>query len=234
MYTVAFNYSGDANYAPYSGSTTLTVTPAPLTVNVTNVSALMAHRTRPSPAPSPARSPATPSPRPLLHRRHRQLCRVGTPVNDKYAQRPRQLQRTQYHRHPGTITITQATVAVTVTANACQPHLWRRKPILHQHHYRRAQWRNLHRHSTYCSGHRPATSPVGTYPSSRPSLAQTAGNYNVTSTNGSLIVTPGYADSVTANNTARPMARLPRLYKHYGACSTATPLPPRSVRRPSQ
>ena len=47
MYTVTFNYSGDANYAPYSGSTTLTVTPAPLTVNVNNVS-------RPYGTPNPA------------------------------------------------------------------------------------------------------------------------------------------------------------------------------------
>ena len=35
-YTVSFNYSGDTNYAPYSGSTTLTVTPAALTVTVAN------------------------------------------------------------------------------------------------------------------------------------------------------------------------------------------------------
>ncbi len=46
-YVVAFNYSGDTNYAPYTGITTLTVTPAPLTVTVANAS-------RPYGSPNPA------------------------------------------------------------------------------------------------------------------------------------------------------------------------------------
>jgi hypothetical protein len=39
-YAITFTYSGDTNYLPATGNTTLTVTPAPLTVTVNNISRL--------------------------------------------------------------------------------------------------------------------------------------------------------------------------------------------------
>ena len=201
-YTVGFNYSGDANYAPYSGSTTLTVTPAPLTVNVNNV-------TRPYGTPNPVFSSTiigavagdtftqTFSTAVTIN------SGVGTYVNaiNDVLSGPAASNYT-ITVNPGTLTITQATVALNVTANNASRPYGAANPT-----FTSTITGALNGDTFTVTYSTPATVTSPAIPAGYPIIPTISGpalaNYNVTVTNGTLMVTP--ADLfVTANSFTRP------------------------------
>ena len=135
-YVIGFVYSGDSNYAPYSGAATLKVIAAPLTVTVASATRTYGVANPAFSAPSPAQSPVIPSPR------HLSTPATITPgrllSHHRCPQRPRslELQRHRRSRHP------HHHYRPARSQRSCQQrnsHLRHCQPGLRQHHYRRAQ-----------------------------------------------------------------------------------------------
>ena len=137
-YTIAFNYSGDTNYAPYTGSTTLTVTAAPLTVNVNGA-------TRAYGVANPAFTSTITGA--VAGDTFTQTFATSATINSPIGSYPITdvLSGPAASNYtitviPGTLTITTASATLSVTAaNTFLAPLRLRQPGLHQHHRRRAQ-----------------------------------------------------------------------------------------------
>ena len=196
-YTVTFNYSGDSNYAPYAGTTTLTVTPAPLMVTVANA-------TRPYGVANPAFTSTI----------------VGTVPGDSFTQTfstpatitsPVGLYPISVTLGgaaagnytitvvPGTLTITKATVALNVAVNNVSRLYGAANPAFSS---TITGALNGDTFSVTYTTTATITSPVGNYPIV-PTVTGPISNYNLTTTNGTLTVTPAPL-TVNGNSFTRP------------------------------
>ncbi|WP_433965858.1 beta strand repeat-containing protein [Tunturiibacter gelidiferens] len=207
-YGVTFNYSGDANYSPATGNVNLTVTPAPLTVAVNNFTRLYG-------APNPTftglltgvasgdtilvaySSTATATSPVNTYPIIATLTTAGTTNLSNYT----------VTNTPGTLTITQAPIGVTVLNPSRQ--YGQANPIFNSTTLGILNGNTVSGGTfngdvltiTYSS---PATvtSPAGTYPINATVTGANAGNYAITITAGTLTVTPAVL-TITVNNATR-------------------------------
>ncbi len=196
-YTVSFNYSGDTNYAPYSGTTTLTVTPALLTVAVANV-------TRAYGVANPAFSASitgtvagdtftsTFSTTATIN------SPVGTyPINDVLSGAA--LSNYTVTVIPGTLTITQASLALNVAVSSAARNYGAANPAFASVITGALNGDTFN--VTYATS-ATITSPIGTYAIVPTVSGLALANYNLTTANGTLTVLPASL-TVRANNASR-------------------------------
>ncbi len=197
-YTVGFNYSGDANYAPYSGSTTLTVTPAALTVTVANASraygvanpAFTSTITGTVGTDTFTQTFSTPA-------------TINSPVGTYVINDVLSGAATSNYTVtviPGTLTITKASVALNVAVNNVSRNYGAANPAFTS---TITGALNGDTFTVTYSTTATATSPVGTYPIIPTVSGANLGNYTLTTTNGMLTVLPAPL-TVVANNASRP------------------------------
>ncbi len=176
---------------------TLTVTPAPLTVVVGNA-------TRPYGAPNPAFTSTVSGAlngdtfTNAYSTTATIASPVGTyPINDAVGG-PAASNYT-ITVVPGTLTITQASIALNVAANSATRAYGAANPVFTS---TITGALNGDTFTTTYATTANATSPIGTYPIVPTVSGAAIGNYTVTTTNGILTVTPATL-TVTANNAAR-------------------------------
>jgi sugar lactone lactonase YvrE len=207
-YTVSFSYTGDNIYAPASGSVVLTVTPAPLTVTVNNV-------TREYGAPNPVFTGTFTGVAfgDTILVAYSTAATVRSPVGNYpivatlTAVGNTNLSNYTTSNTPGVLTITQTPLTIRVLDTSRmygQPNL----------HFSSTTQVTLNGVSmvgmlngdaigiTY-STTATITSPIGTYPINATVSGADAGNYLITIIPGTLTVAPAML-MVTATNASRP------------------------------
>jgi MBG domain (YGX type)/Bacterial Ig-like domain (group 3)/NHL repeat len=207
-YTVIFSYSGDSNYAPASSTVTLTVTPAPLTVTTNNA-------TREYGAPNPTFNGTLIGVNPgdtilvSYSTVATMLSPVGsysitatlTPVGNT------NLSNYAITNNPGTLTITQAPLTITVLDATRQygqpnPPFSSTTSVMYSGTNKVGTLNGDAIVITY-STTATITSPVGQYPINATVSGPSSGNYLVTVIPGTLTVTPAFL-TVTVGNATRP------------------------------
>jgi hypothetical protein len=205
-YTLTFSYTGDSNYSSAGGTVTLTVTPAPLTVTVNNA-------TREYGAPNPtfagtltgvvsgetvlvAYSTAATILSPVGNY---PIVATLTPVGST------DLSNYAITNTPGTLTITQAPLTITVLDNSRQygqpnPQF---SSTTHVTLNGVTKIGTLNGDAIDITYSTPATiaSPVGTYPINATVSGAPAGNYLITVIPGTLTVTQAHLTVVVGNAT---------------------------------
>ncbi len=198
-YTVTFSYTGDSNYAPANSTVTLTVTPAPLTVTVNNAS--RAYGT-PNPTFTGTITGVVPGDTILVSYStvatilspagNYPIIATLTPVGST------SLANYVITNNPGTLTITQAALTVTVL-NASRQY-GQPNPT-----FSSTTSGALNGDTFTITYSTPATvtSPVGTYPINATVSGPSSGNYLITVVPGTLTVTQAPL-TVTVGNATRP------------------------------
>ncbi len=197
-YTVTFNYSGDSNYAPYSGSTTLTVTPAPLMVTVANA-------TRPYGAANPVFSSSIVGtvPGDTFTQTFSTQAMVTSPVGSypiSVTLGGAAVWNYTVTVVPGTLTITKATIALNVAVNNVSRTYSAANPA-----FSSTITGALNGDTFFVTYTTTATitSPVANNYLIVPTVTGPISNYNVTTANGTLTVTPAPL-TLTGNTFTRP------------------------------
>jgi hypothetical protein len=206
-YTVAFSYTGDSNYSSASGTVILTVTPAPLTVIVNNA-------TREYGAPNPTFTGTLTGVLPgdtilvaysstatvLSPAGNYPIIATLTPVGAT------DLSNYAITNTPGTLTITQTPLTITVDDAIRQygqsnPQFTSTTHVTLNGVTRVGTLNGDAIDITYST---PATaaSPVGTYPINATASGVHAGSYLITIVPGALTVTPAHL-TVVVGNTSR-------------------------------
>jgi hypothetical protein len=207
-YTVTFSYTGDSNYAPAANTAILTVTPAPLTVAVNNA-------TREYGAPNPTftgtLTGVVPGDTVLVSYSTSAtiISSVGNYpiVATLTAAGVTNLANYTIINTPGTLTITQTPLTITVL-DASRQYGQPNPFFLSTTHVTlngNTTVGTLNGDTITITYSTPAilTSPVGTYPISASISGSSAGNYLITVVPGTLTVTPAIL-AVTVSNATRP------------------------------
>jgi sugar lactone lactonase YvrE len=198
-YTVIFSYSGDTNYAPANSTVTLTVTPAPLTVTINNVS-----RAYGAPNPTLTGTLTGVLPGDAIQVSYSTVATVTSPIGNYpiiatlTPVGQTNLSNYTITNNPGTLTITQAPLTITVN-NATRQYGQANPPFS-------GTTNGLLNGDTVTINYSTTatiTSPVGTYPITATASGPVAGNYLVTVIPGTLTVTQAHL-TVTVNNATRP------------------------------
>jgi len=198
-YTVTFSYTGDSNYSAASGTVTLTVTPAPLTVTVNNATRLYGAA---NPTFTGTLTGVAPGDTVLVA--YSTSATVTSPVGNYSiiatltAASGTNLANYNVTNTPGTLAVTGAPLTVTVL-NASRQY-GQPNPI-----FLSTTTGALNGDTfiiTY-SNTATITSAVGTYPINATVSGSAAGNYTITVVPGSLSVTPASL-TVTVGNATRP------------------------------
>ena len=198
-YTVSFSYTGDSNYAAASSTVLLTVTPAPLTVTVNNASRVYGAA---NPAFTGTLTGVLPGDTILVS--YSTTATVISPIGNYPIVATltpaggTNLANYAITNTPGTLTITQAPLTISVNNVARQ--------------YGQANPSFTGTVSGALNGDTftitysttaTVTSPVGTYPITATVSGPSSGNYLVTVNSGTLTVTPAPL-TVTVGNATRP------------------------------
>ncbi len=198
-YTVTFAYTGDSNYAPANGTTTLTVTPAPLTVTVNNVSRLYG---APNPTLTGTLTGVVPGDTVLVS--YSTTATITSPVGNYpivatlTPAGSTTLSNYTVTNNPGTLTITQAILTVIV-ANATRLYGAPNPPFSSTI----SGALNGDTFTNTFSTTATVTSPVGSYPINDTIGGPAASNYTIQVTPGTLTITQATL-TVTVNNATRP------------------------------
>jgi hypothetical protein len=197
-YPVSFNYSGDSNYAPYTGTTTLTVTPANLQIAVNNA-------TRAYGAPNPAfTSTITGAVNgDTFTQTFSTTATISSPVGAypiTDAISGPAVSNYTITVTPGILTITQASLPLSVSVNNVSRPYGAANPAFTSTVIGAV---NGDTFTITYSTSATLTSPIGTYAITATVTGPNLSNYTLTTTPGTLTITPA-ALSVTANNASRP------------------------------
>jgi sugar lactone lactonase YvrE len=207
-YTVLFSYSGDSNYSSAGGSVTLTVTRAPLTVTVNN-----ATREYGAPNPTFTGTLAGVAAGETILVAYSSAATILSPVGNYpiiatlTPAGSTDLSNYAVTNTPGTLTITQTPLTVTVLSDSRQygqpnPQF---SSTTHVTLNGNTTIGTLNGDAITISYSTPATiaSPVGTYPINATVSGGPAGNYLITVIPGTLTVTPVLL-TVVVGNATRP------------------------------
>ncbi len=207
-YTVTFAYSGDTNYAAANSTVTLTVVPAALTVTVDNFS-----RQYGAPNPTFTGTLTGVIPGDTILVSYSTAATVSSPVGNYpiiaalTVTGSTSLSNYTITNNPGTLTITQTPLTITVLDGIRQygqpnPSFSSTTHVTLNGVTTPGTLNGDALSVTYST---PATitSPVGTYPINATLSGPAAGNYLVTVTPGTLTITPAFL-TVTVSNASRP------------------------------
>ncbi len=207
-YTVIFSYTGDSNYSSASGIVTLTVTPAPLTVTVNNASREYGV---PNPTFSGTLTGVIPGDTVLVS--YSTVATVLSPVGNYpivatlTAAGGTNLSNYVVTNTPGTLTITQVPLTITVL-DASRQYGQPNPPFsstttVTVNGITKIGTLNGDAIDIAYSTPATVTSPVGTYPINATASGSSAGNYLITVIPGTLTVMPAFL-TVTVGNATRP------------------------------
>ena len=197
VYSITFNYSGDTNYAPYSAQTTLTVTPAALTVAV--ASASRAYGT-PNPAFTSTITGAVAGD--TFTQTFLTLATITSPIgtyNISDSLTGAAASNYIVTVIPGTLTITKASLGLNVAVTSANRTYGAANPTFANI---TSGALNGDTFTVTYSTTATITSPVGIYPISATVSGAALGNYTLTVIAGTLAVVPAPL-TVTANNASR-------------------------------
>jgi hypothetical protein len=198
-YTVTFSYTGDSNYSSATGTVTLTVTAAPLTVTVNNVSRLYGAAN-----PTFTSTVTGLAPGDNVSLAYSTSATVTSPVGNYSIVATitpasgTNLANYTITNNPGTLSVTGAPLTVTVM-NASRQY-GQPNP-----QFNSTTSGTLNGDTIFVDYSTAATitSPVGSYPINATISGPAAGNYTVTVVPGTLSVTPAQL-VVTVGNASRP------------------------------
>jgi MBG domain (YGX type)/Bacterial Ig-like domain (group 3)/NHL repeat len=207
-YTVTFSYTGDSNYSPATSTVILTVTPAPLTLTVNNAS-----REYGAPNPTFTGTLTGVLPGDTILVSYSTVATILSPVGNYpivatlTPAGSTNLSNYAITNTPGTLTVTQAPLTITVldaTRQYAQPN----PPFSSTTNVTLSgttRVGTLNGDAITITYSTPATvtSPVGTYPINATVSGSSAGNYLITVVPGTLTVTPAFL-TVTVGNATRP------------------------------
>jgi hypothetical protein len=207
-YALTFNYSGDTNYSPATGNVNLTVTPAALNVTVNNVTRLYGASN-----PTFTGSLTGVASGDTILVAYSSTATVTSPVNTYpiiatlTTAGTTNLSNYTITNTPGTLTITQAPIGVTVLNVSRQ--YGQANPafnsttlgVLNGNTVSGGTF-NGDVLSIVYSSPASATSPAGTYPINATVTGSNAANYSLTIAAGTLTVTPA-ALTITVNNATK-------------------------------